>query len=65
MRVDERCEESYIGLDDFCLFFAVFFKFCSFALLKGKQTPLSNSKIVKVTKSVRLILNANFLFHTS
>ena len=29
-----------------------FFKFSAFLLLKGRQTPLSNSKIVKVTKSV-------------
>ena len=28
------------------------FKFRSFTLLKGRQTPLSNSKIVKVTINV-------------
>ena len=68
LRVNERCEDSYVSLDNFSLSFfmkksLVFFShsnlmfrglifdfFSSFPLLKGRQTPVSWSKSVKVTK---------------
>ena len=46
---NERCEDSYIGLGDF---FRVFFSRFDFnSILKGRQTPPSNSKSVKATKN--------------
>ena len=36
----------------FVVWLVVSFKFSAFPLLKGRQTPLSNSKSVKVTKNV-------------
>ena len=65
--VNERSSDSYMGRDDFLsgsleicsgskLIFrslaCILFKFSSFHLLKGRQTPTSNRKCVKVTKNV-------------
>ena len=63
LRVDEHSEDSFIGRDGFFFMklvhaklsrfdFAFLFKFNSFPLVKGRQTALSNSKIVNVTKNV-------------
>ena len=61
---NERSEYSYICLADFVFFFgnfsilvfrgltSDFFKFSEFPLLKGRPTPLSNSKKVKVMKNM-------------
>ena len=47
----EICSDSKV-LFDFLIQKLFFFKFHSFSLLKGRQTPLSNSKSVKVRKNV-------------
>ena len=65
LRVDERSSDSYIGLNYFffrkslevcsgskLLFRGLTLDFFSFPLLKGRQTPVSNSESVKVTKNV-------------
>ena len=63
IKSNERSEYSHIGLDiffqenlftlnfDFSRFYLYFFKFSAFPLLKERQTPLSNSKSVKVMKT--------------
>ena len=48
----------------FCFYFM--FKFSSLLLLKGKQTPLSNSKSLKITKNERLLASkVDFNFSVS
>ena len=52
--VDERNSDSYVFRDVFFfrINFDFFFRFSSFPVLNGMQTPLSKSKDIKVLKNV-------------
>ena len=52
---DEYSEDSHLGFQFFLFSFRkkIHFTLSSFPLLKGRQTPLSNSKTVKVVPIVK------------